>query len=376
MLPVSAEFLAAVRSSHTVVPRARVITPAATGVDPAGTDLLIVDGTVTLDATADVRGTLDLGVIAPWPTAMTTADLVPYGTEVAVSRGVVFGNGDVERAPLGIYRITMVEQSDAPAGALRITGSDRMQGVIEARLLAPVQYAATTPVGTVVANLVGEVYPSVVIQWDDATNLQQLGRAAVAEEDRYGFLNELVTSLGKVWFFDYRGILVIRTPPAATTAPVWTVDAGADGVLVSASRALNRENVFNAVVAVGEALDDAAPPYGVAYDMNPASVTYWLGPFGKVPRPPYSSPLITTNAQAAAAASKILAESLGLPYSVDFTAVANPALEPLDVVEVVYPPVLGRSPAVRRERHVIDRVTVGLSAATLTAGTRLTTGGV
>lgn len=372
MLPVSPEFLDAVRGSHRSVVRARIITPGATGADPAGVDLRIEDGSVTLDATADVRGTLDLTVAEAWPAGITTADLVPYGTELAISRGIVFGNGRVERAPLGIYRVITVEQEDAPKGPLQITAQDRMSGIVEARLIAPVQYVEANTYGDVVGDLVSAIYPGVVIEWDDDTDTDTIDRKLVAEEDRFAFLQDLVTSVGKVWWFDYRGVLVIKDPPDPA-APVWTVDAGARGVLVTASRALTREGVYNAVVATGEALDSKPPPYAVAYDLDPGSVTYWEGAFGKVPRF-YSSPFIKTNAQAAKAATSMLEQVLGVPYAVDLSAVPNPAVEPLDAVRVVYPPVLGRSPVVAEETHVLEQVTIPLQpAAALTASTRLQT---
>lgn len=375
MLPVSSKFLATVRGSHGIVSRARVITPGATGADPPGVDLVVIDGGVTLDGSADVRGSLtSLEVYAPFPTAWTTADLVPYGTEIAVSRGVVYGNGAVERAPLGIYRIQSVEQADAPAGTLTIGGQDRMSGLIEADLLAPRQFIAGTTLGAVVSNLVTEVYPAAVIEWDDATNLQTLTRAAIVEEDRFAFLQELVTARGKVMYYDYRGVLVIRTPPNPTTS-VFTVDAGATGVLVKVSRSLTRDGVFNAVVATGESADDFAPARGVATDDDPTSPTYWNGSFGKVPKP-FASPLIYSNAQALTVAKAMLAQATGLPYSVDFSAVPNPALEPLDPVEVVYPRVnVGASAA--REIHVLDQITIPLaSGGALGAKTRLQRRGV
>lgn len=369
MLPVSDAFLAAVRDSHSIVSRARVVTPGQTGVALSGVDVKVVDGTVTLDGTADVRGRLTLTLAEAWPAGNTTADLVPYGTELAVSRGVVFGNGRIERVPLGIYRITDVDQDDAPKGPLNVVAADRMSAVVEARLLAPVQYGAASTYGTVVADLVQEVLPAQVIDWDDATELDTIGRALVAEEDRFAFLNDLVKALGKVWYFDYRGVLVIRDPPDPTVA-VLDVAAGAGGVLVRAARNLSRTGVHNAVVATGEAIDELAAAYGVAYDLDPTSVTYWNGAFGKVPRF-YSSPFITTNAQAVAAARSILLRELGLPYSVAFGMVPNPALEPLDAVRVVYPPAAGR---VAKELHVLEQLTIGLGAETsMSAATRLQT---
>lgn len=369
MLPVSAAFLAAVRGSHRIVSRARIITPGVTGANPAGTDLRIIDGAVTLDATADIRATLDLTVAEPWPAGNTTAHLVPYGTELAVSRGVVFGNGAIERAPLGIFRVTSVEQDDGPDGPLRISAQDRMGAIVDARLIAPVQYSATTTYGAILLDLVDDVLPGQPIEWDDTTNLTAIGRKVVVEEDRFAFLNELVTAVGKVWFFDYRGVLVIKNAPDPTVA-VFDVDAGANGVLVSLSRALTREGMYNAVVATGEGADEVPPPFGVAYDLDPASVTYWEGSFGKVPKF-FNSPMLITNTQARNAARSMLTTSLGLPYSVSFGVVPNPALEPLDAVRVVYPPQLNRSPASSSEVHVLEQLTIGFGASTtMTAATR------
>lgn len=369
MLPVSDRFLAAVRSTHAIVSRARLVTPGQTGADPDGTDLRVSAGTVTLDATADVRGGLDLVLAEPWPTGNTTAHTVPYGSEIAVSRGVIFGNGAVERVPLGIYRITTVEQDDAPDGPLRVTGQDRMSAVVEGRLVAPVQYAAVTFNGTVVADLVQEVLPGQVIEWDDASNVESIGRKVVVEEDRYGFLNELVTALGKVWFFDYRGVLVIKDPPDPTV-PVVDVAAGRNGVLVKLGRSLTRDGMYNAVVATGEGADDVPPAYGAAFDDDPTSVTYWEGAFGKVPKF-FASPLLTTDAKARAAARSLLVKALGLPYTVSFGMVPNPALEPLDAVHVVYPTRPAAGPDAPVELHVLEQLTIGLGAdTTMTAATR------
>jgi hypothetical protein len=365
MLPVSDAFLAALRSSHRVVSRALIITPGSEGAGVTGTALDVVSGSVVLDGAADVRATLDLAVRAQWPDTYTTADLVPYGTEVAVSRGIVFGNGNVERAPLGIFRLDTVEQDDAPTGIIRLTGRDRMAGLIDARLVAPVQYTAATTYGSVLEDLVTAVYPAQTIEWDDASDVEAIGRAVVAEQDRYGFLRDLVKSLGKIFYYDYRGVLVVRDAPDPE-AVVWEVDAGANGVLVRASRSRSRDGVYNAVVATGEALDSAPPPTGYAFDVDPASVTYWLGDFGQVPTW-YSSPFITTTAQARRAAAGALLGHLGLPYEVSFTSLPNPALEPLDAVQVTYPPEPGRHPTVRRETHQVDRLTIGLGAGELMA---------
>jgi hypothetical protein len=343
---------------------ARVCTTFQTGTEPVGTEMSIINGDVVANAHANIRATLDMTTdgTAMWPRHDNLL-LAPYGNEVFVRRGIQYGNGTTEWVSLGYYRIQSPSQDEAPDGPIRITGRDRMSGLVDGRLLAPVQFTAAQTYGSVVSQLVTQVYPSATIEWDDSTSTQTLGRDLITEDDRYGFLNDLVTSRGKIWYWDHRGILVIRDQPT-TDDPVFDVDSGQGGVLVSMSRQLTRERVYNAVVAYGEAADTDTPARATAVDNNPASPTYFSGPFGPVPRF-FSSPFLTNDVQAASAATSLLTRQLGLPYAVDFTAVPNPALEPWDPIRIRY------SGRIATETHIIDRVTIPLVASEpMTATTR------
>lgn len=378
MLPVSPAFLAAVRGSHGVAITATLLDPPGqTGVAPTGRALAVVDGEVTLDGTADIRGSLSLTVADAWPAGRPGAtELAPYGAEVAVSRGIVFGNGRVERVPLGVYRLNGVEQADAPQGTLALTGQDRMAGLIDAKLIALRQFVGGTTLGAIVHALVTDVLPDAVISWDDATSSATIPYARIVEEnDRWAFLDDLIRAHGKTWYWDYRGALVIADAPDPASV-VWEASAGAGGVLVSVGRSRTREGVHNAVVASGNSQDGFAPASAVATDDDPASTTWWDGPFGKVPFL-YESENIYTTDQATTAAARLLRQYRGLPYSVDFTQVPNPALVPGDAVRVIYPPVRGLHPPMASEVHVLDVVRIPLAAeGTMACATRLqTTGG-
>ncbi|PZG18986.1 DUF5047 domain-containing protein [Micromonospora craterilacus] len=362
MRPVSEEFLRTVRSSHRMVAEARVVAPGQTGVAPDGLLLQIESGDVQLDGTADVRSTIDLTVAGRglWPTR-PSSPLAPYGNEIHVRRGVQYRSGRTEWVSLGYFRIDSPSQAEVPDGQIQIAGQDRMAGIKDAQLTAARQYPTGSTLGAVVEHLVREVHPAAVIEWDDDTPATVLRRSLMIEQDRYEFLAELVQAHGKVWWWDHRGHLVIKSPPP-TTVPVFEVSHGAGGVLVSLARELSRDGVHNGVVAVGEGADTVVPARAVVIDNNPSSPTYWFGPFGQVPQF-FSSPFLIDNGQARAAAASILARSIGLPYSVDFGLVPNPALEPWDPVRITYP---GRS-----ETHVIERLTVPLVAtAEMTATTR------
>lgn len=363
MKTVTDTFAAAVRGSHQMVARVRVVAPGQSGTNPDGRVLGIEDGTVTLDATAQVRGTLDFTTPgAGWDPRAGRSDLLPYGSELFVERGIRIATGKLEYVPLGYFRIWEVDQENVPNGDLRITAQDRMSAIIDARFTAPRQYPASAIAGTVVTDLVTEVLPQVVVDWQAVNG--PLGRSVVSEDDRYAFLNDIVTSLGAVWYFGEDGHLVVKPAPDPTE-PVYVVNGGRAGVLSTAARSVSREGVYNAVVATGEAADDTPPVTAIAYDNSPDSPTYWGGAFGQVPEF-YSSPLLTTVDGARSAAETLLAQAIGLPYNLNFGMVPDPALEPLDVVRLIYPGFA--------EVHVLDQVAIPLTAAgTMTATTRQVT---
>lgn len=359
MRPVSARFLRTLRGAHTAVTRATVCTTFQSGTTPAGTVIEVIDGDVTANSTNTVRATTQLTTKQAWPTHESDL-LAPYGQEIYLERGLQYGNGQRELVGLGYFRIDTPEQDNAPEGPVTISGQDRMAGIVDARFLAPRQFGATMTRGQLVNVLILEVYPTATIEWDD-TGLRDgtIGRTVIEEIDRAKCLTDFVTSLGKIGYWDYRGVYVIKTAPDVTGPVLWTIDAADNGVLVRMSRSLTREGVYNAVVATGEAGDTTPPARGVAVNLDPDSPTYYLGAFGPVPQF-FSSPFLTTNSQAAQAARQLLRAKLGVPYSVKASSIVNPAVEPYDVLGVAYPRT-SRNRTLTTEKHVIDQVKIPLT---------------
>lgn len=362
MRPVSERFLTAVKGSHRMSVQALAIaSPGQIGVSPANsTELSVFGGDVHFDAKAQVRATLQLEIDGTDAFPRKASDLLaPFGSEIYVRRGLDYGGGQIEYVGLGYYRIDAVEQDEAPDGPIRISASDRMAGIVDGRLASPVQFGPAWTYGEVLEYLVVNALGYGEIEWDDSTEFQAIGRAVLAEEDRFGFLDDLITSVGKIWYWDYRGVLVVKDPPDAAS-PVWTVASGAGGVLVQMSRDLARAGVYNGVVATSEAFDTDQPFRALSIDDDFRSPTYWYGNFGRVPRF-YSSPFITNLGQAQRAAESLLRQNLGLPYSVDFTHVPNPALEVWDPIRIK---IYGRT-----ETHVVETMTVPLSSTQAQTGT-------
>lgn len=360
----AADFAPIVSGSHTARFRAVAVDGYQDGVTPTGVELKVIDGSVELDATADIRGAGSVTLAEAWPTVRNLS-LAPFGAEVFLARGIDLGGAGVLWAALGYFRISEIDQSDAERGPVGLTLEDRMSTIIDSRFTSPRQWLQGTTVGAIVDEIVLEIYPNATIVYDDDSNLSQLGRSLIAEESRYEVLITLATGLGKIVYWNGEGKLVFESVPDEDV-PVWVVNAGPGGVMVKANRSLSRDGVYNAVVVTGEGADEITPVRAIAYDAQESSPTFFGGPFGRVPRF-YSSPFITTQSQAEGAAVSLLRKSLGAPYDVGVSAVPNPALKPYDAIRVVYNDGT-------REMHVVERVTIPMTNdAALAIATRQST---
>ena len=206
-------------------------------------------------------------------------------------------------------------------------------------------------------DLVLELYPSATINFDYAAGSDQLGSPQVTDTDRHAFLVDLATTRGKVMYWDYNGQLTIKDPPDPGAA-VYTVAAGQDGILISADRTITREGIYNAVVVTGDGSGTTDAPLAVAFDNNPASPTYFYGTYGQVPFS-FSNPLVKDYQTGASTAVLLLAKLITLPQSATLAALTNPALEPLDVLQVTY----GRDSSTD-ESMSIDQLTIPLDTTT------------
>jgi hypothetical protein len=344
----AADFAPLVTGSHMARFRCVAVEGFQTGDDPTGTELQMLDGSVEINSTADIRASGTVEIVGDWPTSQNLS-LAPYGAEVALFRGIDRGANGVLWAPMGYFRITEVSQADGAKGPLKLSLDDRMATIIDSRFRQPRQWLTGTTVQEIVEDTVLTVYDDAVIVFDDDSNLSTLGRSLIVEESRYDVLLTLADGLGKVVYWDELGQLVFRSVPDEDD-PIWTVKAGPGGAMVQASRSLSRDGVYNIVVVTGEGADDLTPVRAEAFDAQPTSPTFFDGPFGRVPRF-YSSPFITTETQAQNAARKLLQQSLGAPYDVGLSAIPNPAVRPYDVIRVVYNDG-------NRELHVVERVTI------------------
>lgn len=162
-----------------------------------------------------------------------------------------------------------------------------------------------------------------------------ISRSVVYEESRVDAVQDLAALIGGVAFMEWDGTLSVR--PIAAGDPVAELTLGEDGTIVQVGSSLSADGVYNGVVIRGETSDQEEILAELWVTEGPLRATQIGGertPFHRVPRF-YSSPFISTTAQAQAAAPGLLAEfSNPRATTLEVTCVNNPLLQIGDVVIV------------------------------------------
>ncbi|HKE79051.1 MAG TPA: DUF5047 domain-containing protein [Solirubrobacteraceae bacterium] len=349
MLPTSARFLAALRQSHTIADRVRLYRP---GAPTAPIEVKVAGGSVRADADARVmrQGALEIAFDLADPVTTDLIRELPFGGYATVERGIRYANGDLELLQLGRFRVENVTWPELQ-GTATVTLADRMAQVADESFTTPYTPGGQKPTNAIVA-LVQAVFGA-TIDYHVTTN--PAGEPTlvdvVYDEDRAQAISDLAAGVDAQAYFDNLGDFVLRPKPAEG-APVWTLDGGEAGVLISSDESLDRSSVRNGV-AVRAVPDPTLPAiYSLVTDDDPASPTRWGGPFGKVPLI-VNSTSIQTQAQADQTARSLLNLRLGLSRTLELRSVPNPALEPGDLLQIDHPD--GRA-----ETAIINAVEIGL----------------
>lgn len=359
MYTVSAAFAALLARAHTIAVRAEV-TDGLTNTVIATLD--VTGGTVTVDGSNDVRRQCTVTLADP------TGALVPTqamgllhpstGHELRLYRGIAAASlGADELVPLGVFRLTRPRVSDrGDQLTITLTGYDRAKKVQRARFTDVYTIAAGTDYATAIQTMLTSRVPSLTFDFQTTTAVTPTLQFA-EKDDPWKRALEMATSLGMQLYFDPAGVCVLRPEPSpATDRVAWTYAEGDAATILSVDKDLDEEQQYNHAIVTGERSDGAAPVRAEAWDDNPASPTYWQGPYGDVPDF-YSSKYITTVTQAQQAADALLRKKLGVLESLELNAIVHPGHEAGDVIRVTRTR-MGLSAAL----YALDRVTVPMGA--------------
>lgn len=353
---MSAALQAALITSHQVAIKAEVYDNGL-----LQTTLEVLGGSVTIDGSAVVRRTCTIsltdedGTLTP---SEASDLLAPFGNEIKLYRGATISDAD-DTVPIGVFGIEASNVSGQRGGlTIDITGSDRAAKVQRARWTSAYAIASATNYATAIHDLLTSRVSGLSFNF---TTTSRTTPALVfgdsTQNDPWAAAQKLATDIGCELFFDADGVCVLRTiPDPSTASTAWTYAEGSTATILGVKRAMSREGVYNHVIVAGEPVDGTTPVRAEAYDDDPASPTYYLGDFGDVPYF-YTSPLITSTAQAQDVANGLLRKVLGAVETVDVEIIPNPGHEASDIIQVTH------ASTVTDDRFVLDRAEIPLSYA-------------
>ena len=236
-----------------------------------------------------------------------------------------------------------IDSLDRSLDGVALQCSDLAATVLDYRFPAPYEVETGANVNAAAMDLIANAWLGAngpVILEDTPTNVTT-PNGLKFEQERGDALDYLVKLAGNEWFADSLGRFHLRKLPAvisAATKPVWIVDGGDSGVLISTTIGTNRQNVANWIVVDSEPVGGVTPAHGEWYDENTSSATWYQGPYGVVTAffsgqrldPDYPD----STAGAEALAATLGANSIAKVDQVSVTCIANPRLNVGDVVRV------------------------------------------
>ncbi len=263
-----------------------------------------------------------------------------------------------EYCPLGVFTLNDVVVDDSPNGLeIELSGADLSRRVSRNRWDKTYVIAAGTNYSQAIQLLINDRLQGLTFNFASTSRLTpRLFFGEQSENDPWDDAQKMAQSIGMELFFDARGVCTLRPEPdPEIDDSVWTFEDRSRPTMTSLTRRVTDENTYNKVVVTGEGTSLEVPVRGVAIDDDPASPTYFLGPYGTVTLRITNSLVLTTE-QAQDAADAALRRVKGATEAVELDAVPMPALEPGDVVTVT------RERAKVEGRFIIDSLRIPLGA--------------
>ena len=368
----STRFSTALTASHKRVVRVRVCPYVDEAYAPVEPPLIVSSGTMTIDSSANTwrQATLEIA-IPPAGTAERTAyDLLNVqSAEIIIETGIDFG-GSIDYVTVGQLRVEEIS-AQANNGKVRLVAYDRGIRVSDFGLVT-----VYTPLDTsgakltyvnAIKDLIKAAFPAegpptfTVVAGVDTASVPP--DATIFEGDRWDAINKLADAIAAYVHNDNLGNFVI-TPAENSTTPNLSITSGSNGTLVEATADRTRRDQYNAIAL---SCESPSGPSIFVYlvDKDPASPTFYGGPFGKKAKSERND-TITTEVQAIDAARGILTRYKGSTRQISLGSFYNPLLLPRDVVRVTLP---GES----YEDHVVESVELPLSPGSgqMRIGTKL-----
>jgi hypothetical protein len=353
---VSERFLEALRAPHTLRTLVTVTPPGG-----VATTLEVLSGSVSASASSRVRRTGSLVVYGDQ--AMFELVSTP-GAVVRVTHGLAFGSS-VELVPVLTGELSSPAQQ-VGVGRISLRLVDFGQRVARCRFTVPYAPLDSLTRPAVMSAVVTAAVPGVTVS-NTSADVGTVGAGRIWNENRWDVVTDLALDGGTEAFFQADGSFLIRNAPTITDLPVWTVNAGEGGVLISATRERPLDRLYNTVI-----VQPASTNGSQTWTQQTVAVTDPASPLhpdkvGVVPYY-YKSPTATTAAEAVLAGQRLLERVTGLQETLSLDSISNPALDVNDVVQIITPRTGVDVPEILN--HFIDSLDLDLVSGSMRLSTR------
>jgi hypothetical protein len=357
----SSRFGAALRKSHEPFEYVDIITNSNQTLR-----LHITSGTITVDRSAQFRRSARVICFDPDGTlipADAKAALTPFGTEMRPYRGIRYDDGTYEVHPLGVFALSGVEITEANSGTrvtINLTAYDRSRTISRQKFTSTYSIPAGTLITTAFQQLVYRTFPDAVFDIPTHQQTTPYVLTYAVGDDPWQACLDLAQSVGCEAYFAPDGTAVLA-PPAdinALGSPDWDYIEGQGCTMTDIDAIYTDDPGFNGVIVIGASpATGAAPVQGTVWDTDPRSATYYLGPYGQVPKVVNDSN-ITDQASAQSSAASLLNAQLGFTTQTNITCWVNPVLDVDDVIRVE------REAVKATGLYVMDSTTIPLGSST------------
>ena len=316
----------------------------------------VLGGSVTVDVGSAVRRRCSVDLLIEESLVPDREDdlLYPGKCHIHVWRGVDWGDGragtawgasqtfpGVELWPLGVFFHTETVVKSGPVPALSIAGGDLSRRIQRAAWITPYVITAGTDIATawdaLIRNRWADADTTVVTSVADTTGAQ-IVYGDKPKADPWADARKLGSQLGAESYVGPEGKFILADIPDPNAQPISAVyHASTDGSpvpLLGVERRLDADKGYSAV-AVDSNRSGATNLRSVAYDDDPASPTYYAGPYGLVPL--FVASNAGSQARIDAQATRYMDRRKAASDAITLELVANPAHEERDVIQVVDP---------------------------------------
>lgn len=305
----------------------------------------VIDGSVRCTLNSRVTRSLTCTVPEEFYPVEDTDFLAPYGNQIRAYRGIEHGDGTRDEFPIFRGPIRAI----APNGDGRATlrAEDLAGQVVAASFANPQLAQVGDPIATEFERLVLDAVPGA--EFGTHSDLADLVPPLNYDYDRGSALDQLAKASSCFWYALADGRFVLRRVPwTVASPPLTTLSSGDGGTLLKAYPSRDASDLFNVVTVTGERADGSTPLSWTARDDDPASPTFYLGPYGVKARQVKLS-TATSSTQVKSAAETFLRASLARVESWQGQCVADASLELGDALGLTY-----------RGRMGITQVVVGI----------------